>query len=119
MRIDPSVPGYCECHRPYEPIPRRAYPYLKDVEAEAGPVIAGRPCRILPPLPIGDSLTNGRATDRTPSVIYADSDLPTTQRRRRQREADAQRSRDRQGAGSLGSPARRAARARASAVFAR
>jgi hypothetical protein len=121
MRIDPTVPGYCECHRPYEPVPRRPYPYLKDAQTDALPVIAGRPCRILPPLPIRDTPAIGRATDRTPSVICTDSDLRTTQRRRRQREADAEalRSRGWQGAGPVGSAARRAARIRAGAVFGR
>ena len=41
MHIDSSVPGYCECHRPYEPEPRPPYPYLKDAVVKAVPVRAG------------------------------------------------------------------------------
>jgi len=125
MHIDPSVPGYCQCHRPYEPAPRGPYPYLKDAAVEALPVTKVRACRILPPLPIPETFRNGLANERTPRVICAGSDVRTTERRRRQREADAeahaeaQRSRRWQGVASIGGPARRAARANAGAVFAR
>jgi hypothetical protein len=78
MRIDETVPGYCRCHSAYAPHERQPYPYLRSERAE-DPAIETRRrrLRILAPLPVREQFRNGLATERTPSVIKAGSDVRT------------------------------------------
>jgi hypothetical protein len=78
MRIDESLPGFCRCHSAYMPHERRPYPYLSSEQAEDVPIPARRrTLRILAPLPVPSTFRNGLATERTPSVIKAGSDVRT------------------------------------------
>jgi hypothetical protein len=78
MRIDETLPGFCRCHSAYAPHERAPYPYLRSERAE-DPATATprRRLRILAPLPVPDTFRNGLATERTPSVIKAGSDVRT------------------------------------------
>jgi hypothetical protein len=79
MRIDETVPGFCRCRSAYMPHERRPYPYLRSerVEEDLPTATRRRRLRILAPLPIRERFRNGLATDRTPSVIKAGSDVRT------------------------------------------
>ena len=92
MRIDETIPGFCCCRSAYEPHSRHPYPYLAP-ETDDGPPTAtpARRLRILAPLPVPDTFRNGKATERTPSVIRAGSDVCTDtslRHRNRQDRAD-------------------------------
>jgi hypothetical protein len=78
MRLDESLPGFCRCRSAYTPHERHPDPYLLSERAE-DPSIAtrARRLRIVAPLPVPDSFRNGLATERTPSVIRAGSDVRT------------------------------------------
>jgi hypothetical protein len=79
MRLDETLPGFCECQSAYTPHERRPYPYLPSERAEDHPSTATRQrrLRILPHLPVPNTFRNGLATERTPSVIKAGSDVRT------------------------------------------
>jgi hypothetical protein len=78
MRIDETLPGFCRCHSAYAPHERRPYPYLPSERAvDPATATARRRLRILAPLPVPDTFRNGLATERTPSVIKAGSDVRT------------------------------------------
>lgn len=88
MQIDETVPGFCRCRSAYTPHDRQPYPYLAP-ETDDGPPTAttARRLRILAPLPVPDTFRNGKATERTPSVIKVGSDIRTeTARRHRDRQ---------------------------------
>ena len=78
MRLDENLPGFCRCHSAYMPHARRPYPYLSSERAqdESAPV-RRRALRIVAPLPVPTTFRNGLATERTPSVIKAGSDVRT------------------------------------------
>jgi hypothetical protein len=79
MRIDETVPGFCRCRSAYTPHERLPYPYLSADKAEEG---SGAPprhrrLRLTAPLPVPNTFRNGLATEHTPSVIRAGSDVRT------------------------------------------
>jgi hypothetical protein len=81
MRIDESLPGFCRCRSAYTPHERQPYPYLSSERAEDLPTTTTAPrrrtLRIVAPLPVPNTFRNGLATERTPSVIKAGSDVRT------------------------------------------
>jgi hypothetical protein len=80
MRIDETVPGFCRCRSAYTPHERQPYPYLSSERAEDLANTTAprrRVLRIVAPLPVPNTFRNGLATERTPSVIKAGSDVRT------------------------------------------
>ncbi|MEA2384680.1 MAG: hypothetical protein QOH72_4651 [Solirubrobacteraceae bacterium] len=79
MRLDETLPGFCRCQSAYTPHERQPYPYLRSERAADDPASAtrNRRLRILAPLPVPNTFRNGLATERTPSVIKAGSDVRT------------------------------------------
>jgi hypothetical protein len=78
MRIDETLPGFCRCRSAYTAHERQPYPYLRSEKAADPPTdTRRRRLRILAPLPVPNTFRNGLATERTPSVIKAGSDVRT------------------------------------------